>query len=214
VVAAAKAMDLEQHRKVLMSGRNSPQVVADEISALKNLQAMKPIRRMTLVLDPKRGYAVVDREEFTAAGKRIVHFRYEGWKHYEGVHLWLPSNCDADYYTKPFALTTFSDTPVETLAWRLTRIEFGSHPGAKFQLDYRERGSVVYDRTLPEAATKSKHEVVYEVGGDGTALRQAGQAAMREASRSPFWLWANIAVLGVLITIAMIRHMRRARARS
>src|SRR5207245_843732 len=52
---------------------------------------MTPERTVTVLLDPKLGFAVAEREEWTGAGKRIVRIESQDFKYYEAASIWLPS---------------------------------------------------------------------------------------------------------------------------
>ena len=120
-----RQINLDDYQKDLERRPNTREWVADEIKTVKRLQSMKPTRKVSFLLDAKHGYAVAEREEWTAAGERIVHIHSDGWKYYAVPGVWLPERCVAAYYTSPFRLDNFSDQPVLTVTHELKAVEFG-----------------------------------------------------------------------------------------
>jgi len=124
-LARVRQLDAEKYRRDLERAPNTPQYVASEMEHVKRLKAMKPTRTVAFLLDPKHGYGVAEREEWTAAGQRIVRIQSSDWKFYEGAGIWLPSRCVATYYTSPYWLNDFSDQSVLTVTNELKLVEFG-----------------------------------------------------------------------------------------
>ena len=124
-LAIARETDPERLRKNLEGTPNSPHFIAEQVANLERLQTMAPMRVVAFLLDPRHGYGVAEREEWTAAGQRIVRIQSEDWKYYESVGIWLPSRCVASYYAHPLTLSEFSDQPILTITHQLRLVEFG-----------------------------------------------------------------------------------------
>jgi hypothetical protein len=213
VLASARDVDLEQRRKVLQSGRNSPEAVDREIENLRKMQGATPKRIITFILDPKYGYAPVGREERTPAGQRIVRIRSGLWKQYAPAGIWLPGQCVASYYTNPFALTDFADEPRLTVTLDLNRIEFRPKKAGSFVLDYRTPGTLIVDRSSPEARQAPSHQVLYTAPADGLSLRRMGEGVVQELNRTRFFAWmvANGVIMGIVVAVLWIRRKNRCR---
>ena len=209
-LAIARETDPERLRKNLEGTPNSPHFIAEQVANLERLQTMAPMRVVAFLLDPRHGYGVAEREEWTAAGQRIVRIQSEDWKYYESVGIWLPSRCVASYYAHPLTLSEFSDQPILTITHQLRLVEFGQK-SIQFALDYKKAGSFIIDRTLPEALAAPDRRVIYTVAADGTLLRGIAVNVSRELNRRWFVFWfivINVVVLGAFI-IAKVRTARK-----
>jgi hypothetical protein len=133
-IVEIQKVDIDTYRDELQRTPNTKEWIADEIEDVKRFKAMKPTRTVTLLLDAKHGYAVAEREEWTATGERIVHIVSDAWKFYEGPGIWLPGRCVASHYARPYALKDFSKEPIHTVTHELKRVEFG-HKDIRFALD-------------------------------------------------------------------------------
>lgn len=214
-LASTREMDPEQVRKTLGRSAAPPQMVAKQVETLKKLQKMTPKRTVKFLLDPKRGYAVAEREEWTDAGQLIVRVKSEEWKHYEGAGIWLPSRCVAWYFTYPFSFEEFSDKPILTITHQLDVINFG-RKNIQFALVYKEPGTLIIDRTIPEARASTNHQAVFTVAAGGQLLRKAALGASREVDHRRFYFWlliVNILILVSIATVLYIRHARKTRER-
>ena len=125
-IARALEIDPEEYRRALRKTPNTPQWIATNLQMFDRLRTMKPTRTLSLLLDPKHGYGAVEREEWNAAGKRIVHIECDKWKFYEKPGVWLPTRCVSSYYTDPRTLDEFTREPVHTLTHELKLAEFGA----------------------------------------------------------------------------------------
>ncbi len=124
-IVEIQKLDLDEYQRRLQRTPNTKEWIAQEIENVKRFKAMKPIRKVSLLLDAQHGYAVSERDEWTAAGEHISHIVSEDWRFYEGPGIWMPSRCVASYYTEPYGLKDFSKEPVHTETHELKRIEFG-----------------------------------------------------------------------------------------
>jgi len=216
ILMAAKQTSLQRERKQLEGGRNSSEFVAGEIEILKKKQAMIPKRTVAFTLDSKLGYSVVERDEWTAAGQKIVEIRSEKWKYYERIGVWLPGRCVAAYRTNPLNLTQFSDQPSLILTADLKLVEFGSQHKVQFKLDYKEPGTIIADRTTPEARQRPNHQLEYTVAADGSVLRGIALDVYRNTHRGHwylFWLCLNAGILGTIVAVLLIRYKKKKSAK-
>lgn len=205
-VVRAQKVDLDRQRQLLEAGPNSSEAVAKQIEHLKVLQDMTPKRTVKFVLDPKRGYGVIERENWNAVGHRTVRIQSDKWKYYKPEGIWLPSRCDILYYEDA------SDKVRTKFTCELKQIEFSPRTNVQFALDYRKAGTLIRDRTTPEARTNTYHEVTYTVAADGMLLRDAAADVMREINRrriAPFWIGLNVLILGPIIIALYMRHKRK-----
>jgi hypothetical protein len=182
-LANAQQFDVERVRKQADNGANTPAFVASEVERVKRWQGMNPTRTVALLLDSKHGYAVAEREEWTAAGQRIVRIVSDDWQHYAAPDIWLPSRCVAFYYTHPLFLAEFSDEPIATVTHQLQHVEFG-----KKDIPFALQGS---------APTPGK-----------PTMRIIDRTTH---TRSPFWIYVAVASIGLLIAVFAIQWSRRVR---
>ena len=85
----------------------------------------QPIRKVALVLDPARGFAMTEREEWNAIGRRTGRIVCEDWKFYEKQGIWLPGRCIASHFARPHAFVEdYSDEPIHTVTHLLTDVSF------------------------------------------------------------------------------------------
>ena len=125
-IEVIQKVDLDEYQRHLDRTPNTKEWIAQEIDNVKRFKAMKPIRKVSLLLDAKHGYAVAERDEWTAAGQHIGHIVSEDWKFYDAPGIWLPGRCVASYYTEPYGLKDFAKEPVHTETHELKRVEFGT----------------------------------------------------------------------------------------
>ena len=133
-IVHAKKVDLDEYRQDLERTPNTPEWIAEEVETVKRLQAMKPTRTITLLLDPKLGYGVAEHEEWNAAGERILRTKCDDWKFHEKVGIWLPNRCVTSHFADPRKPYDVSRQPVYTLTYQLKRVEFG-RKNIPFSLD-------------------------------------------------------------------------------
>jgi hypothetical protein len=154
-----------------------------ELARVKRFQAMEPRRNVTFLLDPQVGFNAIKREEFTADGKLIRRIECRDWKYYASADVWLPGLCTVSNYTNPHNLDTFSDEPISASEERLKNVRFGSQD-VVFSLDrhpsYLGAGTMIADRSLPEARLRISHTVGFVLAGDGKLLRASSASAMSE----------------------------------
>jgi len=150
-------------------------------------------RAVSFLLDPKHGYAVARRDEKTSAGERIVRIEAHDWEHFVDADIWLPRTCIASYYTEPFKLEQFWARPILVATQHLESVTFG-HQDFTSDLrkvpPYQDSGSVIIDRSLPEALTNHDHQVIFIVGEGGRPFRlptvkEAAEAKARLKSDAP-----------------------------
>lgn len=198
----ARNIDLEQERKKWAGGPNSPQSIAKRLDSLKKMQSMEPTRTAEFVLDPEHGYAVVQRKDFNSLGQLIVHREMDQWKYYESKSIWLPHRCTKSYHTDRFTLQDFSEKPRLAIVLKLNKCEFGDKPNCAFALDYRRAGTVVIERTTPEAQSRPDHAVNYTISANGSLLKDSAKSALREIKSTQFLIWfiaINSAICGMFL---------------
>lgn len=219
VLLRAKALDLEQERKRLQrvvreakdDGGTLPALdIEKEIAGWEKKQKMIPKRKVAFLLDPRRGYVVLEREEWAAAGERIVRIVTEGLRHYKAQGLWLPQRSVASYYTFPDGLLTFFDRPVLVITHTLQEVDFRSAPDGRFGLEqkaeYRKAGAHIIERSSPLARSRRDHQVLHVVSADGALLRKTANEATLEMSPQRRYLWISVVlVLGLLPVVLVFR---------
>lgn len=160
---------------------------------LMSQQGGKPERAVTFLLDPKHGYAIARRDEKTSTGKRIVTIEAHDWGHYVDVDIWLPKTCIAFYYTDPFRQEQFWEQPILIATQQLASVTF-ERPDITSDLrkvpPYQDSGTVISDRSLPEALTNADHQVMFMVSPSGEQFRlptvtEAAEAKARMKSGIP-----------------------------
>ena len=172
--------------------------------------ATTPERSISFLLDSKRGYGVVEREERLAAGQLIVRIQSEDWKYYDSVGIWLPKRCVSSYYTDPYNLDEFFNSPIFTITEQLNRVEFG-HQDVLFDLDsysdYRLAGTFVDERTTVEARKARNHVVTYVIAANGKLLRQSAESIM--SRRRLFRYFLVFVILALPPIILFFQHRRK-----
>jgi hypothetical protein len=176
---------------------SEPQWVAEYL----NHQGERPPNRIvSLLLDPKHGYGIAKREDKTSNGSLIGTIETKDWEYHADADIWLPKRCISSYYTEPYKLDQFSDSPVMVITDELTSVQFAAQD---FPVDlrkypaYQNRGTIICDRSIPEAQTNFDHQVDYTVNADGKQLRIAALAV------SEGWTLRNRAA-GALIFIIIL----------
>lgn len=182
ILLRARQVDLARERRELKKLRNSPEYAVERIRQLEAMRALPPLRIVSLRLDPKRGYAIVDREDSTPAGQTILRARSDQWKYYEKPALWLPGRVVEDFYTGRWELGSFSDGPQLTVTYELERAEFGDQQRINFNLqaEYKKPATHVSDFTGPAARANPEHRVEYTVAADGTFTKRSAQQILAE----------------------------------
>jgi hypothetical protein len=213
LVERARAINLEQERESLESLRNGPDWVSRQIETLKKMQGFPLKRTVTFVLDPKRGYGVVERTDFTGTGQEIVHVQCSEWKYYEPEGVWLPGKCVESYFTGRFEYTGFSDQPRLTVTYELNHADFETHSDVQFALNYPQPRSLIVDRTTPDAIKSPDHKVTYTVAADGTLLRGVALTVLPEVSpgRRLFWMCVYLIIAAIPPTLFFIHKMIKVR---
>jgi hypothetical protein len=210
LIVRAQATDLEKQRETLRPLRNGTNWINKEIETLKEMKTLIPRRTVKFVLDSKHGYGVVERDDFTASGQKIVHVQSDKWKYYETADVWLPNRCIESYYTGRFAYTEFSDQPRLTVMFELNHVDFGPQTNAQFALNYDKPRSLIVDRTTPEAQENPDHKVTYTVAANGTLLRGVALNVLPEMNRARHWFWICVflVLLGLPLIVFLIQHWR------
>ncbi len=106
---------------------------------------------MALLLEPKHGYGIVEREEWNPAGQRIARLQSEDWRFYEGAGLWLPNRCVAFYYARPREFVSeFSEQPIHFVTNELKHVEFGEKD-IPFTFEPAKSGEPIVGVATPKA---------------------------------------------------------------
>ena len=213
---ALRETDLEKQIQHLQKSASSPEFKARRIAGWRKLREAIPERIVTFVLDPKRGYGVLEREERTAAGRQFLGVDSQAWQHHSDQDIWLPGKSTINWYTSMDEFDSFTNTPVFTISCELTRIEFGPHTNIQCVLDYNLPGTAVTDRTTPEARTAASHQVGYTAAANGTMLRNNAGSIVAEMSRGQriFWISVCTIALGVPSVVFLIHRARNSRNRN
>lgn len=210
-LASTRQTDPEQYRKRLDNGANKAEYIDRCVEQLKQLQALVPKRTISLLLDGQHGYAVAERMDWTAAGQRISETHVEKWQQFQDVGIWLPERSVTLFYTKGLTYSNFSNSPVNTNIIELNLAEFGKR---NFNFDltenpkYRKRGTIIGDRTLPEAISNGHNPVMVTVGADGKLLRDNAMIAANEMKGKSKILF-RVFIVGLLVAPLLIFLLRR-----
>jgi len=212
---AAHGIDLDRYQKFLEASRpGHPETVAKEIAIYKRLQSTTPRRIVSFLLDPKHGYGVVEREERTEGGQRIVRTQVKDWKYFEKGTIWLPGQCVVWFHTLPGELDKFSDEPTSTNTFILKLVDFEGGRNIQFALDqksdYQKAGATIHDRTVVEARANPNHGVTYTVAADGKLLRTSAE---KVRTRRFFWIMFLI-LLAIPPLFLFIRWLRKTKGQS
>ncbi|HEY3860360.1 MAG TPA: M20/M25/M40 family metallo-hydrolase [Verrucomicrobiae bacterium] len=147
-MANAQETALKNLRKDLQ-GKAPSKRDAAELEDLTGQKALKPTRAVVLLLDPKHGYGIAEREEWNVAGQRTGRIQSEDWIFYKDAGLWLPNRCVASYYARPrFFVSEYSELPIHFVTNELKRVEFGEK-AIPFTFDQTKPGNHIFDRTTP-----------------------------------------------------------------
>ncbi len=126
LIAHVQKVNIDQYRSELKRTPNAPDWISRELANVQRMQAMKPTRTISLLLDASHGYAVAERDEWTAEGQKIVHVESDEWQFHGGAGIWLPNRCVASYYTAPsFGSDVYSTEHILVVTNELQRVEFG-----------------------------------------------------------------------------------------
>lgn len=173
VLARARALNLERERERLSKLKNGPEYVSKQIKELEDMRSQPPRRFVNVVVDPKRGYAILEREDTTLAGQTILRAWSDHWAHYTPPDLWMPRRIIEDFYTDRWKIIGFSDQPRVTLTYELEHAKFGGNEMTEFNLplEYKKAATLVSDYSVPEAKAVSDHHIDYVVAADGKLMR-------------------------------------------
>lgn len=208
-LTANRRVDLTKARKILESQMLPPELIEKELSHLKFVQKQNPVRVVQVTLDPKLAYGIVDREDFTDDGKRILRIRSENWKHYPDVDLWLPQRCVTSYYLDPESRMELNRDQINSVSHELYSIEFNPKAKGNFSLDYRIPGALIKDRASEEARRSPTHQMAYFVSAHGTQLRQAATTLSDKLSRPKRVLWICIFLVLLALPASVLLKRRR-----
>jgi hypothetical protein len=213
---AMRKVELAAARKELQSEPISPETASNRLEAISHAQTMVPKRIETLVLSPKYGYGVVQREERTPDGKLIARTESRDWKFYQAAGIWLPTHCVKNWFAGQTTLSDFSDDPKETVESELKSVEFYQIWNVPFTLAYTNPGTVIADYS-PDMRT-DKFFGTYTVAADGSLhggvvdslVRQAAAHRERLAHRRVIRLFGiGFSVLALGSTLAIMLFVRR-----
>jgi hypothetical protein len=144
-----RQIDLGDYQRYEQRLPNTADFVAAQIENLKRMRKMKPTRTISFLLDSQHGYAVAEREEWTAAGEQIVRVVSDNWQFYKDAGIWLPGRCVASYYTRPRSIIDFSKEPVHFATNELKLVEFGKK-SISFDFDQSKPNRRIFDRSAPQ----------------------------------------------------------------
>jgi len=201
LVLNARSKNIEWEQRQFENTKTSPAFISKYIEQLKEMQRMPARRTVKYLIDPKRGYGIVEREDFTQDGRRIQQLETDEWKYYRDVDMWLPHHCVERYYSQRFALTDFSESPRLTVTYDVSKVAFQQQELA-FNLEYKKQGSLIIDRSTPEAQRRPEHTVAYIVAANGSLLEETASSVMNEVHGRRTFLWillVNILVIGCFL---------------
>jgi hypothetical protein len=175
ILLRARAANLSRERDRLSRLRNGPKYATKQMQDLKKMRTMLPERVVSLFLDPKRGYAVIEREDSTPGGKLIFRARSDHWRFYSKGGIWLPGRIVQEFYANRWELRDFSDHARLTAVYRLLNAEFGRNEHTQFNLlaEYKKPATAVCDYTAPGANTAYDGYISYYVDADGKLTRRS-----------------------------------------
>jgi hypothetical protein len=117
--------DPAEYERELRRTPNTLQHNAAEIARVKLAKTLSARRTVAFLLDPRRNYAVLEREEWNATGQRVLRVESDQWTLYEPPGIWLPGRCVVFYYARPTLLIEqLSTHPIHVQTNRLTTVEF------------------------------------------------------------------------------------------
>lgn len=194
-VEAVRAMDIDGYKKELERRGTPAARLAQIVANYERLKKMPAERNVVWVFEPRYEGAATSREEYNLDSKLIRRVETDDWKFYERPGVWLPGKITISDYTMPTELYTFSDTPILITAMELKVAEFDRRQ-VEYALDqkkeYQVAGTVVTDRSVPEARSTQLHQVSYTVAANGTLLQTSASNVMPRTH--PPYLWIILAL--------------------
>lgn len=212
LITRAKEINIEQLKKDKIGLNLKLDTISNQVANLQAMQTLVPTRKVIFTLSSKQNYSVLQRDDFTADGKKILSIKNNNWQFYPAAEdgIWLPSRSVANYYTERYYLSGFADKPLLTVTCDLADISFGRNKDIAFRLDYKDVGSLIVDRSSSYAATQQEHYVMYKVAAGGAQLLDTAMSIKSETAPSHIWvIRAILATLLVLPVIFVVRKLRR-----
>lgn len=212
LVAEALATDVEAIKAQLQTAGNPASVVAKVVEGIERRRRLAPSRTVLFALDPGKGYLAVRRKEWTSDGVLAREVILEDIKLHAG-RLWLPARCrDRHFLDAAYARLPLGKEQV--VVHSLGQITLQAPTNAVFALAYLKPGTIISDRTVPEAKTNRRHQVRFTVNADGKILRGNvfPVSPPLPAHVRLFWLVFNLGVIGGALFFG-IRFWSRQRER-
>jgi hypothetical protein len=175
VLVNIRKKDLALMRKELERSGTKPEIISKEMSTVERMRNMVPKRRVSMLLDSERGYALAEREDRSADGQLIARFRNGQWKYFGDAAMWLPGRSLVSYFTGPHSFDTFAEEPVLELTLTLNTAQFSDRE-AEFTLSKTAKYSVGGTWILDDAITETtdigtETAAILTVAADGSLLR-------------------------------------------
>ncbi|MEX1228678.1 MAG: hypothetical protein WEB58_00465 [Planctomycetaceae bacterium] len=210
LIEQVKDVDFEHNRKLLESGKNSPELIEREMAVLRKLKSLEAKRTIQFILDPSRRYCVLERQELSAEGQVILTCSCDEFESFQDGRIWLPRRCIMYQQQHPAIFYTVhaadEDRPKLTVRTELVDIAFSVPDNVQFALNYDMPGTHILDRASPEARESDRGVVTYTVSADGKIHDEMENNGLGSTARTI--IWVNIALLVMIAVIFAIRRVR------
>lgn len=194
-VLFAQKMNLELLSNEMKQNGQPPAEIQARIGEVQRLRASDRKRRVTLWLDPAKGFALVRRVEETTVGQLICRVQVDQLEYTDNAGLWLPKVATIETFVRDVELVQgFTDIPNRTDSVALQDVSFDAKDDIGFSLDYGP-GTMVADRSSLASKSAPSGKVVYVTPGSLSDLR-----TVAESQRRRNWL---IIVNGLLLTLLL-----------
>lgn len=201
-----QAQQIDLHLKTRETRGENPKQIEEKRSRFRNVASLEPTRRVQLLVDPSKGYAITRRDDFTKDGRRIQSIEAQELLRRSESPIWLPSTCKVEDYVAvmPF-LEGFSDQPVQTVTLTLEEISF-ERRSIPFAIEYGA-GSVVADHSTEAARESPSGQQIIIVPEKSDAVRKSAQSVREGISSGRNWSTLIVA-LNLIVAAAIVVYLR------
>ncbi len=181
-VLYAQTSNLNKMRKDLEGTPTKPEFIDKTINEVGKVRELPPWRTVSLLVDPRMDYAVLEQKILTESGMPIRVARSDRWKYYDAPNLWLPGRITEEIYTVQGSLAQLSAAPRLIETWLLKLADFNDAIDIQFNLqsEYMKPATHITDFTGPAARESPQHRVDYRVAADGTFTKRSAQQILAE----------------------------------
>lgn len=217
--AVVQAEDLKELEKNLRSSHsNTEESIQEKIEVVKRMKRLTPKKiEYVFFLDPDHSFAVRRWQERTESG--VLQHQLDGsnFQQLPGHALWLARESRVDsYVTNALPGETF-DIPIKTLIVNVSEYNTKTVPDSQFTLEYSTPGTLIVDRTLPEAKL-GQGGVTYRVPVNpddlGQVITEARESTRLAAERRSWETTKSIligvnALILIVVIVYLVRRYRR-----